>query len=124
MQLELPLPQQSHQEIVREFQRMIGQVPKPQLYIDLIEEECDEFWEAIDTRLPDVEVLKEMADILVVLYGYAEARGFDLDQAFKRVMANNAGRCIQPDGSIKRREDGKVLKNPDYPKVNLSDLVQ
>lgn len=124
MQLELPLPQQSHQEIVREFQRMIGQVPKPQLYIDLIEEECDEFWEAIDTRLPDVEVLKEMADILVVLYGYAEARGFDLDQAFKRVMTNNAGRCIQPDGSIKRREDGKVLKNPDYPKVNLSDLVQ
>ena len=33
------------------------------------------------------------------------------------------GRCIQPDGSINRSEAGKILKNKDYPKVELGDLV-
>jgi predicted HAD superfamily Cof-like phosphohydrolase len=58
-----------------------------------------------------------------VIYGYANAKGWDLAEAVLRVHNNNVGRCIQPDGSIKRRADGKVMKNPDYPKPNLSDLV-
>lgn len=36
---------------------------------------------------------------------------------------DDLGRCIQPDGTIQRRADGKILKNKDYPKVNLEDLV-
>jgi len=34
------------------------------------------------------------------------------------------GRMFQDDGTIKRREDGKVIKNPLYPKVDLGDLAQ
>jgi len=49
--------------------------------------------------------------------------GYDLDEAVRRVHENNVGRCVQPDGSVKRREDGKIIKNKDYPKVNLTDLV-
>jgi len=37
---------------------------------------------------------------------------------------NNMGRCMQPDGSVKRREDGKIIKNKDYPAVDLSDLIE
>lgn len=32
-------------------------------------------------------------------------------------------RMWQDDGSILRREDNKIIKNPNTPKVNLSDLV-
>ena len=49
--------------------------------------------------------------------------GYDLDEAVRRVHINNMGRMLQPDGTIKRREDGKIIKNPDYPKVKLDDLV-
>lgn len=44
-------------------------------------------------------------------------------EAFTRVHKNNMGRVFQSDGTIKRREDGKILKNPDYPKVVLKDLI-
>jgi hypothetical protein len=47
----------------------------------------------------------------------------DFVEAFRRVHSNNVGRCIQDDGTIKRREDGKITKNPNYQKVDLSDLV-
>jgi len=64
-----------------------------------------------------------LADLVYVIYGFANAKGWDLDEAIRRVHVNNLGRCIQPDGTIQRRVDGKILKNKDYPKVNLEDLV-
>ena len=67
--------------------------------------------------------LKELSDLVYVIYGYANARGWNLDEAIKRVHQNNIGRCVQPDGTIKRRADGKIIKNPAYPAVDLSDLV-
>jgi predicted HAD superfamily Cof-like phosphohydrolase len=67
--------------------------------------------------------LKKLTDLAYEVCGYANAVGYDLDEAIRRVHANNLGRCLQPDGTIKRREDGKVIKNPDYPKVTLADLI-
>jgi predicted HAD superfamily Cof-like phosphohydrolase len=67
--------------------------------------------------------LKKLADLTHEVYVYASATGYNLDEAIRRVHANNLGRCLQPDGTIKRREDGKVIKNPDYPKVTLADLI-
>jgi len=86
---------------------------------DLVEEEVDELFEAQTTE----DLLKEMADVVYVVYGMAATFGLDLDEALKRVHENNMGRMYQPDGTIKRREDGKILKNPNTPKVDLSDLV-
>lgn len=85
----------------------------------LIEEEVQELLKA-----PNKEnALKELADIVYVVYGYAVTFGWDLDEAVRRVHENNMGRMYQPDGTIKRREDGKIMKNKDFPKVNLEDLV-
>lgn len=109
--------------MVKEFSKKTEQVPQPYLYAGLIAEEADE-WRSEYQRDTGVEQLKELADLVYVIYGFANAKGWDLDEAVRRVHVNNLGRCIQPNGSVQRRADGKILKNPDYPKVDLTDLVQ
>lgn len=111
---------QTPTEMVREFVTISGQKPNPDLYSKLISEEFYEWLEAYEGTQ---EELKEMADLLYVIYGYANARGWDIEEAFRRVHENNLGRMYQPDGTIKRREDGKIIKNKDYPKVDLKDLI-
>lgn len=86
---------------------------------NLVYEEFDEF----ANELGKDKILKELADLVYVTYGYAATFGWDLDEAVRRVHENNMGRMFQEDGTIKYREDGKVIKNPDYPQVNLGDLV-
>jgi predicted HAD superfamily Cof-like phosphohydrolase len=108
--------------MVKEFSKKTEQVPQPYLYAGLIAEEADE-WRSEYQRDTGVEQLKELADLVYVIYGFANAKGWDLDEAVRRVHLNNLGRCIQPDGSVQRRADGKIMKNPDYPKVDLTDLV-
>jgi len=111
-------------EMVKEYAETSGQKPDSLLYADLINEEFNEWLDTWSYSLGDTaENLKELSDLVYVAYGYAGSRGWDLDEAVRRVHENNMGRMYQPDGTIKRREDGKILKNKDYPKVNLSDLV-
>lgn len=106
-------------EMSREFATTSGQRPDPLLYIRLIEEEFEEWLNAPTTE----DELKELADLLYVIYGYANAQGWDVEEAHRRVHANNMGRMYQPDGTIHRREDGKILRNQDFPPVDLGDLI-
>ena len=121
-------------QMVDEYAETTKQEPDPDLYTQLICEEIDE-WDFENnlqggefskhygqTYNPSSE-LKELSDLVYVIYGYALARGWDLDEAVRRVHENNMGRMYQPDGTIKRRADGKIEKNKDFPKVNLEDLV-
>ncbi len=108
--------------MVEEFAKLMGQEPKPELYAKLILEEKSE-WLHEYMAGKKVDELKELSDLVYVIYGYANAQGWDLMEALRRVHVNNINRCLQPDGSVKRRDDGKVLKNKDYPKVDLNDLV-
>jgi predicted HAD superfamily Cof-like phosphohydrolase len=115
-------------DMVKEFARVSGQslgIPyvrpskETSFRYHLI---AEEFEEVTDALLPK-DLLKELADLVYVTYGYAATFGWNLDEALIRVHENNMGRMYQPDGSIKRRADGKIVKNPDYPKVELEDLV-
>jgi NTP pyrophosphatase (non-canonical NTP hydrolase) len=117
-----PPKPQTIPQMVKEFAVKTGQLPQPYLYAALISEEADE-WKTEYLHDTREEQLKELADLVYVAYGFANAKGWDLDEAIRRVHDNNIGRCIQPDGSVQRRADGKILKNPDFPKVNLTDLV-
>ncbi len=118
-------PRKTPTEMVQEFAKTSGQKPDANLYAALIEEEFKEwFQEFIVYGSQKKDELKELADLLYVIYGYANSRGWDVEEAFYRVHKNNMGRMYQPDGTIKRRADGKVEKNKDYPKVDLSDLVK
>lgn len=116
-------PEEATMTKVQEFARVMGQKVNPKLSAQLIEEEFLEWMDEYHEGEDSVKELKELSDLVYVVYGYANSRGWDLDTAVVRVHNNNMARCIWPDGSIKRRADGKILKNPDAPKVKLDDLV-
>ena len=109
-------------DIVETYRILAEQDKSPSLAASLVDEEYDEWSEANITRDKAAE-LKEMADLVYVIFGLANANGWDLNKAIKRVHENNVGRMYQEDGNIKYREDGKVVKNKHYPIVNLEDLV-
>jgi predicted HAD superfamily Cof-like phosphohydrolase len=67
-------------------------------------------------------LLKELADLAYVIYGTAEAFGWDLDEAVKRVHESNMTK-LGADGKPVYREDGKVMKGPGYKEPYLGDLV-
>lgn len=89
----------------------------------LIAEEAQEAVAALGSEPVDREaVAKELADLLVVTYGTADVLGIDLDAAFRRVHESNMSK-LGPDGSVIRRDDGKVLKGPYYREPDMSEAV-
>ena len=92
----------------------------------MIVEEFKEFLEA-DGMLfrhgknVQYECLKELADLVYVCYQYAENMGWFLDEALHRVHKSNLSK-LDEDGKPIYREDGKVLKGPNYAPPNLEDL--
>ena len=97
-----------------------------QRQLDLIIEEFKEFLEAEGMlfrhgRNAKEECLKELADLVYVCYQYAENMGWFLDEALDRVHQSNMSK-LGEDGKPIYREDGKVLKGPNYKPPNLEDL--
>ena len=68
------------------------------------------------------ETLKELADLVYVCYQYAENMGWNLDEALNLVHLSNLSK-LDEDGEPIYREDGKVLKGPNYKPPDLSELV-
>ena len=94
---------------------------------DLIVEEFKEFLEADGFLFKhganhQAEALKELADLIYVCYQYAENMGWFLDEALNRVHESNMSK-LGEDGKPIYREDGKVLKGPNYKPPDLSDLI-
>jgi len=94
---------------------------------NLIIEEFKEFLEAEQQYIPGLrrnaeDCLKELADLVYVCYQYAENVNWDLDAALDRVHQSNMSK-LGEDGCPIRREDGKVLKGPNYQPPTLTDLV-
>lgn len=105
------------------------------LGIDLIGEE---FWELRDEAealslcwleckdVPDdikKRFTKELADLLYVTYWLAARIGIDLDAAFRLIHQSNMSK-LGPDGKAIKREDGKVLKGPNYRPPDLTHIVK
>jgi len=111
-------------DMVREFKKAAKQPTNIEMSRTLVFEEDEEWaFEARKVEGDPTAELKELCDKVYVSYGYALARGWDLDEALTRVHENIMERMTQDDGTIKRREDGKIIKNPNTPKVQLGDLV-
>ena len=68
------------------------------------------------------DCLKELADLVYVCYQYAENMGGFLDEALDRVHKSNMSK-LDEEGKPIYREDGKVLKGPNYKPPTLTDLV-
>jgi NTP pyrophosphatase (non-canonical NTP hydrolase) len=95
-----------------------------EMQMTLIREEFNELLEAHineDTDEDKIHTLKELADLVFVCYQYAVARNWNLDTALKRVFESNMSKFV--DGKPLRREDGKILKGPNYKPPFLDDLV-
>jgi len=96
---------------------------------ELIREEYREFIEASEILFEDpesdekrVELVKELSDLVFVCYQFAAAFSIDLDEAMFRVFESNMSK-LDEHGKPIYREDGKVLKGPNYKKPDLSVCV-
>lgn len=92
------------------------------LRISLIEEELEELKEAMGKE-DMVGVADALTDILYVTYGAGAAFGIDLDKCFEEVHNSNMSK-LDRDGRPIYREDGKILKGPDYFEPNLEKIVK
>lgn len=88
---------------------------------NLIAEELVEFLHAVDHE-DRASALKELTDLNYTVWQFAENMGWDLDEAWQRVHASNMSK-LGEDGKPIYREDGKVLKGPNYKEPHLGDLV-
>lgn len=67
------------------------------------------------------QLLKELADLVFVCFQFAACAGWELDEALDRVFESNLSKLV--DGKPLKREDGKVLKGPNYHPPFLADLT-
>ena len=99
----------------------------------LIQEEYYEFvdafraWVDENSRTADInegfhDVLKELVDLIYVLAQFTENEGIDLDRAIQLVHESNMSK-LGEDGKPIRREDGKILKGPNYAPADVTSCL-
>ena len=93
-----------------------------QLRYDLIKEELDELSVAIKDK-DIVEVADALGDMLYILCGTIIEHGmqYKIDEIFSEIQNSNMSK-LGADGNPIYREDGKVLKGPNYKPPTLEDL--
>lgn len=116
---------------VRKFHEAMGQPvgDKPQFLtperqefrLTLIDEEYRELLESL-AEGDLVNAFKEMADMIYVIAGMAVEMGGDLDKVFDAVQESNMSK-LGDDGKPIFREDGKVLKGPNYKAPDIEEVL-
>lgn len=117
--------------MVREFHQVFGHpiasipaFPTEELIKlrgDLISEERSELSDAEEQR-DIVGVADALSDLLYVIYGMGLVYGIDLDKTFQEVHRSNMSK-LGADGKPIYREDGKVLKGPNYTPPDLKKVL-
>ena len=116
-------------EKVAEFMNAFGQnvetrpgwTSVSELRYELIREELEELREALDGR-DLIGVADALTDLLYVVYGAGHSFGISLDKCFEEVHNSNMSK-LGTDGKPIYREDGKVLKGPNYWQPNLEKVL-
>ena len=118
-------------ELAGQFMEAFGQevlteptLPSPELAklrLELIREEVEELNVGIE-GMDIVEIADALTDILYVVYGAGHAFGIDLDTCYAEVHRSNMSK-LGEDGKPIYREDGKVMKGPNYFHPNLADII-
>jgi len=131
-------------QMVDEFMKAFGQPTKCgfsdpavlQLGMNLISEECEELSEEVKALIKAYHAphdcnhtlvrkhfAKELADLLFVVYWMARAVGIDVDSAMFSVWQSNMSK-LGADGKPIYREDGKVLKGPNYFEPDMAHVIE
>jgi len=118
-------------ELAAEFMRAFGQdvYRKPtlrdektrKLRYELLREELEELRNALDKE-DIIEIADALTDILYVAYGAGHAFGIDLQSCYYEVHMSNMSK-LGEDGKPIHREDGKVIKGPNYRPPNLIKII-
>jgi predicted HAD superfamily Cof-like phosphohydrolase len=91
------------------------------LRLDLINEEVQELRDGLGKKSM-LEIADALTDILYVVYGAGHAFGIDLDECFNEVHRSNMTK-LGEDGRPLYRDDGKVMKGPNYEDPNLEQFL-
>lgn len=133
--------QMSREDMVAQFHEAMGQAINAPFEADLLglrlrliaeeSHELSEVGQEIQMDLLDgydgptpsqlSDFLKELADLQYVVSGLAVTFGLPLDAAFARVHRSNLSK-LGEGGRPVYREDGKVMKGPNYEPPAMGDL--
>ena len=121
----------SNFELVGDFMEAFGQKVEVdptwpdfntrELRLELIQEELDELAQAVDDR-DMIQIADALTDLLYVVYGTGHSFGIDLDECFQEVHSSNMSK-LGEDGRPIYREDGKVMKGPNYFEPDLEAIL-
>lgn len=91
------------------------------LNLRLIAEELDELRQAVAEN-DIVEMAHALGDLLYVVTSAALVYGIDLDAVFEEIQRSNMSK-LGTDGRPVLREDGKILKGPDFFEPDLAAVL-
>jgi predicted HAD superfamily Cof-like phosphohydrolase len=97
---------------------------KNTLRFNLMKEENEEYLEATNNN-DLVEVADALGDMLYILCGTIIEHGMQhkIEEVFEEIQRSNMSK-LGEDGEPIYREDGKVLKGPNYFQPNIADILK
>ncbi len=97
---------------------------KNMLRFNLMKEENEEYLEAANNN-DLVEVADALGDMLYILCGTIIEHGMQhkIEEVFEEIQSSNMSK-LGEDGKPIYREDGKVLKGPDYFKPDIEKILR
>jgi predicted HAD superfamily Cof-like phosphohydrolase len=88
---------------------------------NLLQEEFNEYLAGEDNN-DIVEIADALGDMLYIIYGTSISYGIPIDAIFEEIHSSNMSK-LGTDGLPIRREDGKILKGPNYFRPNISGII-
>ncbi|WP_396196395.1 hypothetical protein [Flavobacterium sp.] len=97
---------------------------KNELRFNLMKEENEEYLEAVENN-DIVEIADALGDMLYILCGTILEHGLQhkIEEVFDEIQRSNMSK-LGADGKPIYREDGKVMKGPNYFKPNFSAILK
>ena len=97
---------------------------KNELRFNLMKEENEEYLEAVQNN-DIIEVADALGDMLYILCGTILEHGLQhkIEEIFDEIQSSNMSK-LGEDGKPIYREDGKVMKGPNYFKPNFDEILK
>ncbi|WP_026705917.1 pyrophosphohydrolase domain-containing protein [Flavobacterium soli] len=94
------------------------------LRFNLMKEENEEYLEAVQNN-DIIEIADALGDMLYILCGTIIEHGLQhkIEEVFDEIQRSNMSK-LGDDGNPIYREDGKVMKGPNYFKPNFSEILK
>jgi predicted HAD superfamily Cof-like phosphohydrolase len=89
---------------------------------NLLREEFNEYVDGEENN-DIVEIADALTDIIYIAYGTGVSYGLPMDEIFNEVHRSNMSK-LGEDGKPVYREDGKVLKGPNYSRPDIASIVE